>query len=102
MKKITKSDLIRLATQAVSPELTVNQENVKIVVNAFLGVINKALNDDTRVFIRDFGSFTPKDRPAHEGFDVRLKKKVHKPQKKVVKFKVSETLLKQSKEVESK
>lgn len=95
MKKITKSDLIRLTTQTLRKELTVNQDNVKIVVNAFLDVIGKALNDDTMVFIRDFASFTPKDRPAHEGFDVRLKKKVHKPQKKVVKFKVSETLLKQ-------
>jgi nucleoid DNA-binding protein len=97
MKKITKSDLIRLTTLAVGKELTVNQENVNIVITALLDVIKTELKAGTTVFIRDFAGFKPVIRPAHTGYDVRLKKIVDKPDKKVIRVKMSSTLLTQDK-----
>jgi nucleoid DNA-binding protein len=102
MKKITKMDLVRLTTLAVGKELTANQENVNIVITAFLDVIKTELNAGTTVFIRDFAGFKPGIRLAHKGYDVRLKEKVDKPDKKVIRVKMSSTLLTPSKEVESK
>jgi len=97
MKKITKMDLVRLTTLAVGKELTANQENVNIVITAFLNIIKTELNTGTTVFIRDFASFKPVIRLAHTGWDVRLKKIVDKPDKKVIRVKMSPKLLTQDK-----
>ena len=53
----------------VARDLGKSQQEVSLVVNALFARLATAILDGERITISSFGTFTPKDRPEHNGFD---------------------------------
>ena len=53
----------------VARDLGKSQQEVSLVVNALFARLATAILDGERITISSFGTFTPKDRPEHNGYD---------------------------------
>lgn len=87
---MTKQDLIKQAAL----DANITQAEASTVVDSFLSSIGTALQQDGKLILRDFGTFSllaQKERPGrnpHTGASLIV------PAKNLVKFKVSEALKK--------
>ena len=85
---MTKSQLI----EAVSARIDVPRKRAEDVVNAVFDSMKGALNEDERIEIRGFGSFTIREYKAKKGRNPRTGETVHVDRKKSVHFKPGKEL----------
>jgi len=89
MKTVTKRDLIdRVCDQRPGLRKT----DVADVIGVFLDSIGKALTEDMRIELRDFGVFTPKERKARTARNPKTGAPVQVAATKVCGFKVGKEL----------
>lgn len=79
--------------ECVALEANLTKKVAAEAVDAVFGVMEKALEEGDSVRLVGFGSFEPKVRPARTGRNPMTGTELHIPEKKVVKFKASKSLV---------
>ena len=82
---MTKADLV----EEVSGKTGLTRTDVAVVVDAFLEVVKKSLEDGNNIEIRGFGTFKIKQRKARKARNPRTGEEVPVPDRKVPVFKPS-------------
>ena len=82
---MTKADLV----EEVSGKTGLTRTDVAVVVDAFLEVVKKSLEDGNNIEIRGFGTFKIKLRKARKARNPRTGEEVPVPDRKVPVFKPS-------------
>lgn len=85
---VTKRELVN----KISENLQIKQVIVKDVVQIFLDDVVSYLSKGERLEFRDFGVFEVVERKARVAQNPKTLKKVMVPERKVVKFKVGQTM----------
>lgn len=85
MNRINKSTIMRRVCERQDFYF---HTQVTPIINGFLREINRAMLQDEKVFIRDFGMFIPVQRKARRGMNIIIGKELIIPPYKTVKFKV--------------
>ena len=80
---MNKNDLIR----RISERKTISIKEATKCVNTVLGAIGDALAEKENVVIPDFGKFSVRTIPEHEGFNPSTHEKMTIPEKERVTFK---------------
>jgi len=80
---MNKNDLIR----KISEKKTISIKEATKCVNTVLGAISDAMAENETVVIPDFGRFSVRTIPEHEGFNPQTHEKMTIPQKERVVFK---------------
>ena len=80
---MNKNDLIR----KISEKKTISIKEATKCVNTVLGAISDAMAENETVVIPDFGRFSVRTIPEHEGFNPQTHEKITIPQKERVVFK---------------
>jgi nucleoid DNA-binding protein len=87
---MNKAELVK----SIAKELQIKKLRTKQVIDAFIKTTSTTLSQGEKVVLGGLGSFTPYKRKARLSRNPKTGKSVEVPQKKAVKFKQSETLLK--------
>jgi nucleoid DNA-binding protein len=82
---MTKADLV----EEVSGKTGLTRTDVAVVVDAFLEVVKKSLEDGNNIEIRGFGTFKIKQRKARKARNPRTGEEVPVPDRKVPVFRPS-------------
>ena len=82
---MTKADLV----EEVSGKTGLTRTDVAVVVDIFLEVVKKSLEDGNNIEIRGFGTFKIKQRKARKARNPRTGEEVPVPDRKVPVFKPS-------------
>ncbi|MBK6935163.1 MAG: HU family DNA-binding protein [Bacteroidales bacterium] len=85
---MNKKELI----DAMAKEAQLPKNKTEEALNAFMKVVNDAMNRNERVTLVGFGTFEVANRKARNGVNPRTGEKIIIPAKKVVKFKVGSQL----------
>ena len=85
---MTKNQLIK----NVGEKTAFSQQDVNLIVNAFLQEISLGLNSDN-ISIKDFGTFRKAIQKARIARNPSTGEQVNVPEKEVVKFKASKNIL---------
>ena len=80
---MNKNDLIR----RISEKKTISIKEATKCVNTVLGAISDAMAENETVVIPDFGRFSVRTIPEHEGFNPQTHENMTIPQKERVVFK---------------
>ncbi len=80
---MTKKEIVR----HISDHLNLSQQDVKRVVQETFDAVIKALANEGRIELRNFGVFEVKERKARKARNPRTGDEVYVPAKKVVTFK---------------
>lgn len=80
---MTKSDLV----DKVSAATGITQIDVERVIESTTGTIRQALAAGDGIYMRGFGSFTPKKRAAKTGRNITAGEPVHIPEHYIPSFK---------------
>lgn len=80
---MNKNDLIR----KISEKKTISIKEATKCVDTVLGAISDAMAENETVVIPDFGRFSVRTIPEHEGFNPQTHEKMTIPQKERVVFK---------------
>ena len=76
----------------VARDLGKSQQEVSLVVNALFARLATAILDGERITISSFGTFTPPDRPEHNGYDPHRRVSMRIPACRTVHFTASSVL----------
>jgi len=90
-EQFIKKDLIKL----ISEELNLSKKDVTEVFNSLINLMTNILTGDNEIIIKEFGTFKPKITKPKIGYNMREKKPIAIPSRRVVKFKAGK-LLKES------
>ena len=86
---MTKSELILKITKKNS---FLYQKDIHKIIDTLFDSVTKALNNDDRVELRGFGTFTTKHRDARIGRNPKTGEPVAIPQKKMPFFKMGKSM----------
>ena len=90
LKKMNKSELIN----AIAEKANLTKAQAKDALEAFVDSAKEALNNNDKISLIGFGTFSITDRKARVGHNPRTGKSIKIPAKKVVKFKPSSAFAK--------
>jgi integration host factor subunit beta len=85
---MTKSELV----DTVAENADITKKRAKLIVDTMLDTMKDALDDDDRIELRGFGSFSIREYDAREARNPRTGEKVHVDERKSVHFKVGKDL----------
>lgn len=88
MANTSKADLVA----SVSEQTGYSKTECKAVIDATLGAIRKALEDEEKVVLTGFGSFEVRKRSAREGVKPGTSEKIQIPASKYPAFKPGKAL----------
>ena len=83
---------VSVRNRDVARDLGKSQQEVSLVVNALFARLATAILDGERITISSFGTFTPKDRPEHNGYDPHRRVSMRIPACRTVHFTASSVL----------
>jgi nucleoid DNA-binding protein len=82
---MNKSDLVKY----VSNKTMITEVDAKVIVDVLFDAMKKALEEEIRITIKNFGSLSVQDRKARLAVNPRTREEIKIPPKKVIKFTVS-------------
>lgn len=87
---MNKTELVN----AIAEKANLTKVDAKNALDATLATIADALNNDDKVALVGFGTFSISEKAARTGINPRTKEKIDIPARKVVKFKAGADLIK--------
>jgi len=87
---MNKTELVN----AIAEKACLTKVDAKNALDATLAAITEALNNEEKVALIGFGTFSVTEKAARTGINPRTKEKISIPARKVVKFKAGSDLTK--------
>lgn len=87
---MNKAELIN----AIAENSGLTKIDAKKALDSFIAITSKAMNENDKISLVGFGSFSVSTRGARKGHNPQTGKAIEIPEKKVVKFKPASNLLK--------